>query len=194
MIGYDNISSFQKTNTYLYLTQHWYQDYLQYRRVVKPNFGSNGNSVDWASDTYTAESSFSRKLDELEFEPESSTDGTRGVWSAESSTCMTPNVKSQYFDVENLSSDNPGSYQDQTTEAWKPIELPTPPEMLDPNWDKNRDYMNHLPEAIYFEHAARRTLEAEYRARMQVATEDIHVKGRCRGLPLLLEAHGELQK
>jgi hypothetical protein len=209
------IERFYKTGTYIYFAQSWYEEYLQYRQTVKPDFDTNKTYVEWASDTNTAESRSSRQSDGTA--SETSADGIRYIESskgaADALISVGTGIKSQTVAADDFSDDISVAEQGHITQLMEELDLII-------EQDKARTHQQVLNEEQVSEERRR---ESETRMhecstderdraiierlrmhdrmcigatdeRARVATEDIYVKGRRRGLPLLLEANGGLQE
>jgi hypothetical protein len=182
-----------KTGTYIYFAQSWYEEYLQYRQTVKPDFDTNKTYVEWASDTNTAESRSSRQLDGTA--PKTSADGIRYIESSEGAAdaliSVGAGIKSQTVAADDFSDEISGAEQGHIAQAMEELDLII-------EQDKARTRQQVLDEEQVSEERRResdaRMHERATDERARVATEGVHVKGRRRGLPLLLEADGGLQE
>ncbi|KAI4642285.1 hypothetical protein J4E93_007431 [Alternaria ventricosa] len=176
----------------------WYQEYVQYRETVKPKLGTNGPSYDSASGTYMSRGRSSPQLDDLAHG--TSANITKCDESLEDTAdaliFVSAGVKSQDFVFDGFSSHDPGVEQARLTPAMEELDLiieedkaRTHQQVLD---QQIRDQQHVSEERLRETEARVQDIAAEERARR--TKEGTHVKGRRRGLPLLLEAHGGLQE
>ena len=176
----------------MYLLQSWYQENVQYRETAKPNLGTNVPSYDRASDTYTSGRRPSLQLDDIAHEASANRTNCGGSLeeTANALICIGAGVESQDLAVDGFSNDDPGAWQARLTPALEELDRII-------EQDKARTHQQLLDQQRVSEERLRETearvqdIAAEERARK--IKEGTHVKGRRRGLPLLLETHGGLQ-
>ncbi|KAI4928751.1 hypothetical protein J4E85_005371 [Alternaria conjuncta] len=222
-----------KAGAYVYLTQSWYYEFLQYRETVEPDSGTNQASVDWGSDTCTAGSRSSSQLDGIA--PDIPADGADCGGSpkemADALVCMGAGAGSHDMPCDDFSNGNAGVELGTLSQVYE-LDIAHAVEHLlfmgTEKYPEENAYNQYLtryggyPNAftaststMITEQGNDRTLppstesyrriseslrEAGKKAlfaaldREEVATEGDHVKGRRRGLPLLLEAHGGQQE
>jgi len=166
----------------------WYQDYLAYRKHLGPDSSNNQTSVSWASDTHTADSVISCQSDgdTLQFNSESS----KFIWTADeiSDLChdmasVGPRFGSFEFVVDGFMPLDHGLMHGRSIQWLDEIES------LIEEGSKERKLQQ--AQACVVEECTQNPTSKEPAG---VIAKDTQIKGRRRGLPLLLEARGGVQE
>ncbi|KAI4679075.1 uncharacterized protein J4E88_006367 [Alternaria novae-zelandiae] len=141
----------------------WYQEYVQYRESVKPKLGTNGPSCDWASDTYTAGRRSSLQLDDIAHETSANPTNCGGSLEETANALICIGAGVKSQDL--------AGTQNQYEQE---------------QYEKKQHDEEQYKQSRRDEDIQRRFAEA---LRRQPAAKG---KARRRGLPLLLESHGDM--
>jgi len=163
----------------------WYQDYLAYREDLGVDSSNGQGSTNWDSDTHTADSIHSYRWDADEFR--FLTNGPKCVLESEFQRpfydMAHPNqFGSPDFAVDGLTDIDHGLMEEGFSEWLDDIELLI---------EGVKDCKSHRAQARAVEESTQNRSSEELAGATAI---DPQTKGRRRGLPLLLEAHGRLQE